>query len=195
MLRASLLIVALAAGCGDSVVSVPDVRFEMRDAVVDPRDQGVLDAPSDASDAAPSIDITVFDVIDGGAGGDVSVSDATAPDAPLDIPLLVDAPVTPCSELAELYATAVREATTCASASECATPVCETLCCTCQVLVAGPAPSLRVLDDLRARSLALGCSAMLPCPSTRCPAPRAGQCSSDGRCVTLRDPADAARGP
>lgn len=195
MLRASLVIVALTAGCGDSVLNVPDVRFEMRDAVVDPRDQGMVDAASDAVDAPPTIDVTVFDAIDGGAPSDVSAPDVSASDASLDIPIIIDAPVTPCSELAELYASAVREAASCASASECSMPVCETLCCVCEVYVAGPVYRLRVLDDLRARSVSLGCSAMLPCPTTRCTAPRTGQCSTDGRCVTLRDPADASPGP
>ena len=193
MRRASFVFVALLAGCsGESPVS-PDVRFETRDAVIDPPDHLVADdARDDLLDASAPVDVTVFEVADAGLPG----ADVARPDAPaLDLPLLQDTPATPCTELAELYASSVREAAVCEAASECGARVCETLCCVCEVFVAPVGDRLAALDALRARAVALGCAAMLPCPAVRCPAPRSGQCSSDGRCVTLREPADAGTSP
>ncbi len=193
MLRASILTAALLTACSGDSPQSPDVRFDVRDAVIDPRDQGAGDVAQDVSDAASPVDVTVFDAvaIDGPAQ-DAPAADVPRPDASLDLPLLTDTPVTPCSELAEQYAAAVRIASTCAAAAECGARVCETLCCACEVFVAAPPEQLRALEALRANADRMGCSGMLPCPTTRCLPPRSGQCSSDGRCVTIRDPADAA---
>lgn len=192
MLRASILTAALLTACSGDSPESPDVRFEVRDAVIDPRDQGVDDVAIDAPDAVSPVDVTVFDVVAiDGAAPDAPAADAPL-DASLDLPLLVDAPVTPCTELAERYASAVRLASTCAAAPECGSLVCETLCCACEVFVAASADQLRILETLRASAERLGCNGMLPCPTTRCLPPQVGQCSSDGRCVTIRAPADAA---
>ncbi|MFO0648095.1 MAG: hypothetical protein U0326_17785 [Polyangiales bacterium] len=192
MLRASILTAALLTACSGDSPQSPDVRFDVRDAVIDPRDQGAGDVAQDVSDAVSPVDVTVFDVVAFDVPAqDAPTSDVARPDASLDLPLLTDTPTTPCSELAEQYAAAVRIASTCAAAVECGARVCETLCCVCEVFVAAPPEQLRALDALRASADRLGCSGMLPCPTTRCLPPRSGQCSSDGRCVTIRDPADA----
>jgi hypothetical protein len=194
MLRASLVVAALVMGCSGDSPQVPDVRFEVRDAVIDPRDQLTPDASPDVADVTTSVDITVFDAptfdaLDASAP-DVSISDAFL-DVALDRPLLTDTPPTLCTELAEQYAAAVREASVCGSAAECGRRVCETLCCACEVFVSATVDQMRALDDLRLRAERMGCNGMFSCPSMRCPPPLSGQCSTDGRCVTLRAPADA----
>ncbi len=193
MRRASFVFVALLAGCSGESPVAPDVRYETRDAIIDPPDQTLADdARDDLVDASTPVDVTVFEVADAGLpGSDVASTDAPA----LDLPLLQDMPATPCTDLAELYASSVREAAVCTAAAECGARVCETLCCVCEVFVAPVGDRLRALDALRARATALGCAAMLPCPAVRCAAPRSGQCSADGRCVTLREPADAGTTP
>ncbi len=198
MLRLTTAALALLAGCSGDALTAPDVRFETRDAVVDPRDQGPsLDAGDDRAEAPAPVDVTVYDAaFDAPYDAGASPADASRSDVSLlDIPLPLDAPATPCTDLAERYAAAVREAAVCAASTECAARVCETLCCTCEVFVTAAGESVRALDALRTRAERMGCSAMLPCPSTRCPAPRSGLCSTDGRCVTLREPADAGTSP
>lgn len=202
------LLLSLALGCSGTVPDVPDVSlFDARDVIIDPRDGA---APDDTIDVLPTVDVVVFDVPAVDASFDVPSPDASPPgdapppppdaarpDAPppdgpsFDLVVPEDAPMTPCSDLAERYAAAVREAQSCGAAG-CEARVCETLCCTCEVFISGTMERMRQLDDLRGRATALGCQPTLGCPTTRCPPARSGACSADGRCVTLRDPPDAA---
>lgn len=188
MLRPLFAALALTLGCSDDAPTTPDARYEERDAVVDPRDVTVSnDVPLDR---APTVDVVVFD-----SAPDASADVARDASAGGDLARPLDAPSPPCAELAEQYAAAVRTAATCGSSSECDVRVCETLCCACEVFVAASEVYLLALASLRTRADALGCAAMLPCPATRCPAATSGQCSSEGRCVTLREPVDASREP
>lgn len=195
MLRPWLILLLAAAGCGDGGGASPDAgRFEMRDAVIDPRPDSALN-PDASSDASPTVDVVVYDVASDAPlpPGDVSPAfDAASPDAAIDLPLPEDVAPTPCSMLAEAYAAAVRAAQTCATSIDCGAAVCETLCCNCEVFVAPD--RARLLSDLRAGADRLSCATTLRCPATRCPAARMAVCSSEGRCVTLRDPTpDAGR--
>lgn len=196
-----------------------DVIVDPRDATVDtlPPDDAVqpivdvvvFDAPPPEDTPAPPEDA-------GPPPVDAFFPDASAPpDAapPLDRPLLADAardapapppdaavfdvvfpfdaPMTPCADLAERYAAAVREGQACGPMAGCEARVCETLCCVCEVFITNTPERMRTLNDLRARAAAMGCVATaLRCPITRCPTARSGACSTDGRCVTLRDPPD-----
>ncbi len=196
MLRRLLVLALAAAGCSSESLVVPDARFVSRDAVVDPRD--ATDAPEElAADVTPTVDVTVFDgSLDASAPADArdasATGDAAADLSVVDAVLPLDAPATPCTDLAERYAMAVRAAQTCGTSSECGARVCETLCCACQVFVSAQGDRVRLLDDLRSSAERLGCSAMLRCPPSPCPAALSGACSSDGRCVTLREaPSDA----
>lgn len=97
-----------------------------------------------------------------------------------------------CVALANDHATAVREAQRCLRDEDCNALLCETLCCSCEVFVSGQSPEVAAARALQARAMTEGCTALLPCPRTPCePASRA-VCSSEGRCVTLREgPRDA----
>jgi hypothetical protein len=207
-LRFCLLLTALV-GCSGTVPESPEAGlFDARDVIVDPRDGAADLAPADA-DVQPTVDVVVFDapaadatapdvmVSDGVAPPpDASRPDGAAPDGPtFDLVVPEDALMTPCSDLAERYAAAVREAQACGSTAGCDVRVCETLCCTCEVFISGSADRMRALDDLRGRATALGCQPMLRCPIMRCPPARSGACSADGRCVTLRDPPSTDGGP
>jgi hypothetical protein len=186
---------AFFIGCGSTAPVEPtDLgRFETREVQIDPLPD--LAAPTDLADAGqdtPSIDVAVFDLpaIDAGMPRiDTGSVDGAAVDGfvAIDRPFLKDRPMTLCTELAEQYATAVREAQRCAVASECGATVCETLCCTCMVYVSGLGDRVRRLDAMRTQGERMGCNAMLSCPEIRCPAPLAGACSTEGRCVTLRE--------
>lgn len=205
------LLLSLVVGCSGTVPDAPEAGlFDARDVIIDPRD-GAADAAPDDADVQPTVDVVVFDVpasdasSDGGGADvpspdtapsdavapppDASRPDAAAPDGPsFDLVVPEDAPMTPCSDLAERYAAAVREAQSCGGTAGCEARVCETLCCTCEVFISGTMERMRELDELRGRATALGCQPMLRCPTTRCPPARSGACSADGRCVTLRDP-------
>lgn len=197
MLRfAPTLGLLVLAGCGGESPGPTDVgRFETREAVVDPLPDTAPppDALDASSDLQPTVDVVQYDAAADAAPDAAPVADAAAFDRPApDLPAPPrDVPDTPCTDLAERYATAVRQAQTCATAAECATLVCETLCCTCEVYVSNVGDRARALADLRASAERMNCRAMLPCPDVRCPAPRSGVCSTEGRCVTLREaPAD-----
>lgn len=194
-----MLVVPL--GCtGAPIVSMEAGFYDAREVIVAPRD-GVVDAAADegAGDVFPTVDVVVFDVaaLDADASAwDVSSSiDGPAPsdrmgppDIPApDLPPPEDVLPSPCTELAERYAALVREGQACVGPQGCTALVCETLCCMCEVFVSGTPERIRLLDELRIRAAALGCSTMLRCPSTRCPPARSGECSVDGRCITLRE--------
>src|SRR5260221_4693859 len=71
--------------------------------------------PPDAPDAIPTVDVLAFDA--------APTTDAT------DDSIRSDATSTSCAALADLYAHTVRDAETCTVSGDCATTVCETLCC------------------------------------------------------------------
>lgn len=162
-------------GCGVDAVPTPDVpRFDARDAIIDPRP----DAPAwDAGADAPApVDVIPFDAVPpGDVGRDAPAFDAPRPDAP---PM--------CEVLAEAYASAVRACQTCAREGECATLVCETQCCACQVYVNHMSPRYAELLVLRARWVSEGCAATVLCPRPACARPTGAACSPERRCVTLR---------
>lgn len=156
------------------------VRYDARDAVFDPRDLGeTRDVPLDR----PSL-VDVIAPLDAGTpAGDGSVDVARAD-------LGADPDVGQCVVLAEAYAEAVREAQRCAGDAGCATLACETLCCTCEVYVDAMTGAFSALGRLRGMAQVLGCTALLPCPGRPCAAPTGAVCSSEGRCVTLRQRPD-----
>jgi hypothetical protein len=127
----------------------------------------------DAADVAPSVDVIVFDV---------AAMDASA-DAPTAVP---DSGGAQCSAIAEQYARTVREAQACTQSSDCATIVCETICCNCQVYVSGTPEQLANLATLQSRWTALNCEEISPCMRYVCGAPLATECTSAGRCATVR---------
>ena len=180
-----LVLLALAtAHCSDPPPAPVDaaVRFDARDAVVDPRDVGESrDVPADRPafvDVAAPFD-TGAPGTDAGAAGDAASADLGA-----------DLDAGQCGALAEAYAEAVRDAQRCVGDGGCATLACETLCCTCEVYVDPAATALATLSRLRGMAQALGCVALLPCPGQPCGAPAGAVCSSEGRCVTLRQRED-----
>ena len=130
-------------------------------------------AIDDAADVAPTVDVVAFDVPSTDASSDVQ---SFAPDAG----------ALQCSAIAEQYARAVREAQSCMQASDCATVVCETICCNCQVYVNGTTEQLDTLAMLQTRWTDLHCEEISPCMRYMCGAPLATECTSAGRCATVR---------
>lgn len=172
-----LAALALAAGCDLSAPAPYDGgRFDVREATVAPRDDAALDdlATVDAS----LVDVTVADVV---AAADVS-RDAGAVDAPAR-----------CVTVANDHAAAVREAQRCLRDEDCDALVCETLCCACEVYVSRRNREVELALALVTQAADAGCTGLLPCPRVPCARPTRAVCSSEGRCVTLReDPSDAA---
>lgn len=167
----------LAAGCDLSdPVAFDAGRFDVREATVAPRPDATVDDLS-AADAA-LIDVTIADVA---AATDVAARDGAAADVPAQ-----------CVYVANEHATAVREAQRCLRDEDCDALTCETLCCACEVYVNGRSPQLAAVNALRARAAEEGCTRLLPCPRTPCGPASSAVCSSEGRCVTLREgPRDA----
>jgi hypothetical protein len=127
----------------------------------------------DVEDVAPSVDVVVFD--------------AAPMDASADVPTAApDAAASECSAIAEEYARTVREAQSCTQSSDCSTILCETICCNCQVYVSGTPDQLDSLAMLQARWTDLHCDEVSPCMRYMCGAPLATECTSAGRCATLR---------
>lgn len=208
-LRFRFLAFAALAGCSGTPAEPPEAGlYDARDVIVDPRDGGLDAAAPDADDVQPTVDVVIFDApatdspaptdavfpVDAAPPADAAADigpppdSSTRPDAPSpDLIEPADAPLSPCADLAERYAAAVREGQSCAAAAGCEARVCETLCCACEVFITGSPERMRQLDDLRGRAAALDCLPTLRCPTTRCPPARSGACSADGRCVTLRD--------
>jgi hypothetical protein len=71
-------------------------------------------------------------------------------------------------------------------ASDCAAVVCETICCSCQVYVSGTPEQLDTLAMLQAQWTELRCDEISPCMRYVCGAPLATECTSAGRCATVR---------
>lgn len=169
---------ALLAACALEDPAPYDAgRFDVREVTVAPRPDATLDDLAGAADAT-LVDVTVADLP---PLRDVPARDGAAPDVPAS-----------CVSLANEHASAVRAAQDCLRDEDCDALLCETLCCACEVFVSGRSPQVATARMLQARADAEGCTAMLPCARTPCgPASRA-VCSSEGRCVTLREgPGDA----
>lgn len=169
---ASAALAALAlAGCGDAPVPEDVPRYDARDAVVEePRDAAASDVPG-RFDVVPSIDVTPL-------ADAAPASDAGAPGEAGG----------PCEAVSEDYASAVRAAQACGADRDCATRVCETLCCACEVFVNADAAEYARLVLLRERWSTLGCATMERCAgSGGCGRAVAASCSAEGRCVTVRD--------
>ncbi len=159
---------ALVAGCAGETIAPSDAgRFEVREATVAPLD--AVDVLVD--DLGTTVDVRVADV---SASRDAAVFDGAASDAPAV-----------CVDLANQHAAAVREAQRCLTDQDCDTAVCETLCCACQVFVHGTETT--AVRALLARGEAEACPSRLDCPRVPCARPTRGLCSSEGRCVTLRE--------
>lgn len=192
MLRLFVVGALLMACSGTAPEPTDAALFEVRDAVVDPRDAADATTP-DATDVQVTVDVVVYD-----GPSDAAVSDAVAPDivaadATADLAAPGDVVAPTCADLAERYAATVREAQRCTADVQCGFQVCETLCCTCDVFVAAMGDTAGVLQEIQRRSAVLGCRETLRCSDVRCEVPRGGACSMDGRCVTLRvAPTDAA---
>ncbi|MDB4927969.1 MAG: hypothetical protein JWM10_453, partial [Myxococcaceae bacterium] len=149
--RPILAAAAALAGCGDVPAPEDVPRYDARDAVVEERfDAAVTDVPG-RFDVIPSIDVIAL-------GDAASAADA----GPAD-----DAAA--CQAVSEDYASAVRDAQSCRVDGECDAPVCETLCCACQVYVSTTASAFARLQLLRERWAALGCATM-------------GRCAGGGGC-------------
>lgn len=149
------------------------------DAAGAPADGTLADAARDAGalDVVPTVDITPFD------GG----PDAASMPPPFDA-AAGDSAGDACALLADAYLAAVRAAQRCSLATDCATLVCETLCCSCQVYTSATAAELDVLMRLQSSWRAAGCSARVTCPTTPCDPAVVAECSSTGRCTTIRRP-------
>lgn len=162
------VLAVLAAGCtGESLAPSDAGRFEVREATVAP-----LDAPDVVvEDLGATVDVRVADV---SASRDAAVLDGAASDAPAV-----------CVDLANQHAAAVREAQRCLTDQDCDTAVCETLCCACQVFV--HSAETAAARALLARGEAEACPSRLSCPRVPCARATRGLCSSEGRCVTLRE--------
>ncbi len=163
-------VLVLPWACNSDPVVAPDAtRYEVRDAVVDPRPDTGLDVFL-SNDGTPQVDVIPFDA--------PNIADAS-------INASDDVPVT-CQDIADRYVENVRAAQACTAATDCTTVVCETPCCTCQVYLRAGNPAYARLDDLRTRWTAMDCATVLGCPATPCQLPEAAACSSLGRCVTVR---------
>jgi hypothetical protein len=127
-------------------------------------------ASTDATDVSPTVDVIVFDA---------------SIDAPSDAAAPGDASNMQCASIADEYARIVRDAQTCTTASDCSTVVCETICCNCQVYVNGSS-TLAMLSTLESAWEASGCDASGLCTPYMCGAPAAPECTSAGRCATVR---------
>jgi hypothetical protein len=166
-------VLALAGACAGprDVRDGGDAPFAPYDARVD------LGAPADAEDAredvAPTVDVIPFD---GGPAPFDAALDAAAETGDAET----------CRALAESYAQQVQEAQACMAAGDCGAVVCETLCCNCEVYVNARSAAFPMLERLRTRWQAAGCVAMTACPLSMCEPPSSAECSSRGRCTTLR---------
>jgi hypothetical protein len=172
--RATLAAAAVLAGCGDAPAAEDVPRYDARDAVVEETpDAAASDVPG-RFDVIPSIDVIAL-------GDTAAASDAGAAD---------DASA--CQAVSEDYAAAVRDAQSCRVDGECDAPVCETLCCACQVFVSTTAAGFARLDLLRERWATLGCATMGRCAGGggACGAAVSVSCSAEGRCVTVRERGD-----
>lgn len=167
---AAVLLTIAYAGCGAPLVAEDVPRFDARDAIVEEAgDAAVTDVPG-RFDVVPSVDVI--------PAGDIGLrSDAGA---------VVDGGA--CQAVSEDYAAAVREAQSCRVDGECGARVCETLCCACEVYVNASAPEYARLELLRERWGMLGCATMGRCAGTGgCGMPVGVSCSTEGRCVTVRE--------
>lgn len=161
----SLSLVALPACGSQSVSADASQRFDVREASVESRDVALTEAGFDAPTA---VDVTLADV---GAGRDRQPpGDGAAR----------------CTEPAEDYATAVREAQACVTDDDCQMSVCETLCCTCRVRVNPATSAYALIATASERWESRGCAATVECPSSHCAVDTDAVCSTEGRCVTLR---------
>ncbi len=130
-------------------------------------------ASNDAVDVAPSVDVVLFD--------------AASSDAAADAPTASDAGNgAACTNVGEQYARIIREAQSCQTSADCSTVVCETICCSCQVYVNGTPEQLETLAMLQAHWTELHCEDIQPCVRYACGAPAAAECTSAGRCATVR---------
>lgn len=167
------LVLALA-GCGSDPAPEDVPRFDARDAVVEETLDAAVADVSTRFDVIPSIDVTPL-------GDIVSAADAAAPG---DLG-------GPCQAVSEDYAAAVRYAQACSVEGECATRVCETLCCACEVFINAGTAEYERLRLLRERWQTLGCGTMARCAGGGggggCGAAVAASCSAEGRCVTVRE--------
>ena len=177
----SVILLALPACIEEAPRPVEDAgRFEKRDGALPSPDAFAWgDAADAAVDAVPLVDIARRDTsgYDLGASTDTSAVDASAP--PGDV-------LTPCEMLAEEYAAAVCGAQTCTGAAACAASVCETPCCVCRVYANPMTEPYRRLMGVQDRWTAYRCAQSITCPTMQCNPPRTSDCSSEGRCVTLR---------
>ncbi len=155
------------------------MRFDARDAVIEPRD---VVSPRDVPDDLPTFVDAVMPLDVGAPPSDTGAPVADAPSFDAAAP----ADGGRCTELAEAYADAVRGAQRCMGETQCSTLACETLCCACEVYVDPMAEGFGALDRLRRMAQGMGCREVLPCPGQACPAASGAVCSGDGRCVTLR---------
>lgn len=174
----SAALVLVLAGCGSDPAPEDVPRFDARDAVVEETHDVPVTDVSTRFDVIPSIDVTPL--------SDISTSADAA--APGDLG-------GPCQAVSEDYAAAVRYAQTCSVEGECATRVCETLCCACEVFINAGTAEYERLRLLRERWQTLGCGTMARCAGGGggggCGAAVAASCSAEGRCVTVRDRLDA----
>jgi len=170
----SAALVFALAGCGSDPAPEDVPRFDARDAVVEETLDSTVADVSARFDVIPSIDVTPL-------GDVVSAVDAAAPG---DLG-------GPCQAVSEDYAAAVRYAQSCSVEGECATRVCETLCCACEVFINAGTAEYERLRLLRERWQTLGCGTMARCAGGGggggCGAAVAASCSAEGRCVTVRD--------
>jgi hypothetical protein len=173
MLRSVLLAAAMVAvGCGHGAelddVTLPGLDGFADRARIDARDVVRVDVP-------PTVDVNPFDAtwFDGVA---------PRPDAAMDASDAADR----CAMIAESYAYAIRQSQICTASTDCRDVVCETPCCTCQVYVNSTASSYRSLAPLMSDWTASGCASRVMCDTTRCDPPSGAECSTAGRCVTLR---------
>ncbi len=168
----SVVLVSCAlAGCGSDPLGEDVPRFDARDAIVeDITDATVTDVPG-RFDVVPSVDVIAF--------GDAAAR------ADLGAPADADGP---CQAVSEDYAASVRAVQSCRVDGECGARVCETLCCACEVFVNATAPEFARLELLRERWSMLGCATMGRCVGVgTCGAAVAVSCSTEGRCVTVRE--------
>lgn len=179
-MRAPIIVVPLVVlGCEvASPAPFDGGRFDVREATTDPRDATVVEVSGPGDGAL--VDVTlgdvrpIFDAVRDGAFGDLPVR---------------------CLQVANEHAVAVREAQRCLRDEDCDARICETLCCACEVFVNRRTREADLALVLVTQAADAGCTALLPCPRVPCPRASRAVCSSEGRCVTLREPSGDAGGP
>lgn len=166
----ALALVVTGMACASSQPYQDAGPLDARDVAIDRSRPDTMSA--DVTDVSLTVDAHPFDTAPDANAADVSGSDASSR----------------CAALAESYALAVREAQSCMASLECTALVCETLCCNCQVYVNPASATYSSLARLSAEWASEGCPAEIACPTKVCDPPSSAQCSSTGRCVTLRRP-------